>query len=129
MIGLIITGNGKFPEGVSSAVEILSGKLEDYATVSFLLEETVDQFINRLRTVIESMKQSGNILIMADVLDSTTYREACTLANMLRAKLSQKLAKEWRMFPNQDMPKEFNILTLPYNLYQKERGASWSKYM
>jgi len=32
-------------------------------------------------------------------------------------------------FPNQDMPKEFNILTLPYNLYQKERGASWSKYM
>ena len=80
MIGLIITGNGKFPEGVSSAVEILSGKLEDYTTVSFLLEETVDQFINRLRTAIESMKQSGNILIMADVQDSTTYREACTLA-------------------------------------------------
>ena len=80
MIGLIITGNGKFPEGVSSAVEILSGKLETYETVSFLLEETVDQFINRLRTAIESMKQSGNILIMADVLDSTTYREACTLA-------------------------------------------------
>ena len=59
----------------------------------------------------------------------TTLNEACTLANMLSAKLSQKLAKEWRMFPNQDMPKEFNILTLPYNLYQKERGASWSKYM
>ena len=54
MIGLIITGNGKFPEGVSSAVEILSGKLEDYTTVSFLLEETVDQFINRLRIAIES---------------------------------------------------------------------------
>jgi hypothetical protein len=33
------------------------------------------------------------------------------------------------MFPNIDMPKEFNILTLPYKLYQKERGASWSKYM
>ena len=59
----------------------------------------------------------------------TTLNEACTLANMLSAKLSQKLAKEWRMFPNQDMPNEFNILTLPYNLYQKERGASWSKYM
>ena len=59
----------------------------------------------------------------------TTLNEACMLANMLSTKLSQKLAKEWRMFPNQDMPKEFNILTLPYNLYQKERGASWSKYM
>ena len=59
----------------------------------------------------------------------TTLNEACTLASMLNAKLSQKLAKEWRMFPNQDMPKEFNILILPYKLYQKERGASWSKYM
>ena len=49
--------------------------------------------------------------------------------NLLNAKLSQKLPKEWRMFPNIDMPKEFNILTLPYKLYQKERGASWSKYM
>ena len=59
----------------------------------------------------------------------TTLNEAYQLANMLSMKLSQRLAKEWRMFPTMDMPKEFNILTLPYKLYQKERGASWSKYM
>ncbi|MBE2986420.1 DUF1882 domain-containing protein [Campylobacter sp. RM13119] len=59
----------------------------------------------------------------------TTFHEACQLANMLSMKLSQRLAKEWRMFPNTDMPREFNILALPYELYQKERGASWSKHM
>lgn len=59
----------------------------------------------------------------------TTLNEAYQLANMLSAKLSQKLPKEWRMFPSLDMPREFNILSLPYELYQKERGASWSKHM
>lgn len=59
----------------------------------------------------------------------TTLNEAHQLANMLSAKLSQKMLKEWRMFPNLDMPREFNILTLPYKLYAKERGASWSKHM
>lgn len=59
----------------------------------------------------------------------TTFNEACQLANMLSMKLSQRLAKEWRMFPSMEIPKEFNILALPYELYQKERGASWSKHM
>lgn len=59
----------------------------------------------------------------------TTFNEACQLANILSMKLSQKLAKEWRMFPTLDLPREYNILTLPYELYQKERGASWSKHM
>ncbi|OPA72663.1 DUF1882 domain-containing protein [Campylobacter pinnipediorum] len=59
----------------------------------------------------------------------TTFNEACQLANMLSMKLSQRLAREWRMFPTMELPKEFNILALPYKLYQKERGASWSKHM
>jgi hypothetical protein len=33
------------------------------------------------------------------------------------------------MFPNADMPDEYNILALPYDVYGKERGASWSKHM
>lgn len=59
----------------------------------------------------------------------TTLQEGYQIAKMLSMKLSQKLPREWRMFPTQEMPKEFNILALPYDLYQKERGASWSKHM
>lgn len=59
----------------------------------------------------------------------TTINEAHQLANKLSIMLGQKLVKEWRMFPNLDIPREFNILALPYKLYQKERGASWSKHM
>ncbi len=59
----------------------------------------------------------------------TTFQEGEQIARTLSMKLSQKMPKEWRMFPTSDLPREFNILALPYELYQKERGASWSKHM
>jgi len=59
----------------------------------------------------------------------TTLNEAVQLANKLSAKLSQKLPKEWKMFPSLDIPREFNILNLPKKVYQKERGTSWARHM
>jgi len=59
----------------------------------------------------------------------TTLHEAYQLSKTLSAKLSMKLPREWKMFPNQDIPREFNILNLPMKVYAKERGASWAKHM
>jgi hypothetical protein len=59
----------------------------------------------------------------------TTLQEAIQLGKMISMKLASKQPKQWRMFPNNDMPNEYNILTLPYEVYAKERGASWSKHM
>ncbi|BDY12292.1 DUF1882 domain-containing protein [Hydrogenimonas cancrithermarum] len=59
----------------------------------------------------------------------TTLQEAYQLGRLLSMKLATKLPKEWRMFPTSELPREYNILILPYRLYAKERGASWSKHM
>ena len=59
----------------------------------------------------------------------TTLNEGYQIANKLSMLLSSRLVKEWRVFPTMELPKEFNILALPYKVYQKERGASWSKHM
>ncbi len=59
----------------------------------------------------------------------TTLQEGYQIAKTLSTKLSQKLPREWKMFPNPDIPREFNILNLPYKLYAKERGSSWAKHM
>ncbi len=59
----------------------------------------------------------------------TTLNEAYQIGKMISAKLAQKMPREWKVFPSSDIPKEFNILVLPYKLYKKERGASWSKHM
>ncbi len=59
----------------------------------------------------------------------TTLQEAIQLGKMISMKLAAKQPNQWRMFPNPDMPDEYNILALPYEVYAKERGASWSKHM
>ena len=59
----------------------------------------------------------------------TTLQEAYQLGKTISMKLAQKQPKQWRMFPNSDMPPEYQILALPLEVYAKERGASWSKHM
>lgn len=59
----------------------------------------------------------------------TTLQEAYQLGKMISMKLAAKQPKQWRMFPSPDLPPEYNILNLPYEVYAKERGASWSKHM
>lgn len=59
----------------------------------------------------------------------TTVQEGYQIAKTLSMKLAQKLPREWKMFPNPDIPREFNILNLPYKVYDKERGASWAKHL
>ncbi|NWF66548.1 MAG: DUF1882 domain-containing protein, partial [Campylobacterales bacterium] len=59
----------------------------------------------------------------------TTLQEAYQLGKTLSMKLSQRLPKQWRVFPTDELPLEYNILNLPYGIYEKERGAAWSKHM
>ncbi len=59
----------------------------------------------------------------------TTLNEAIQIGKALSIKLSAKLPKQWRVFPTDELPGEFNILNLPYGIYKKERGASWAKHM
>lgn len=59
----------------------------------------------------------------------TELQEAISLAKMISMKLAAKQPNQWKMFPSADIPLEYNILTLPYEVYAKERGASWSKHM
>ncbi len=59
----------------------------------------------------------------------TQLNEGYQLANKLSVMLAQRLPVEWKVFPSMDVPRDFNILTIPYDLYQKERGTSWSRHM
>jgi len=59
----------------------------------------------------------------------TNLNEAYQVAKLLDQKLAQRLPRQWKMFPNPDIPREFNILNLPYEVYNKERGSSWARHM
>ena len=59
----------------------------------------------------------------------TDLSEAYQVAKTLSMKLSTRMPKQWKMFPSPDIPIEYNILTIPYGVYAKERGAAWAKHM
>lgn len=59
----------------------------------------------------------------------TDLLEAHFLAKTLSAKLEKVAPKQWRVFPTNDVPMDFNILILPYEVYAKERGSYWSKHL
>ena len=59
----------------------------------------------------------------------TALNEGYSLASKLSMMFASKMPVEWKVFPSMDVPREFNILILPYEVYQKERGSSWSKHM
>ncbi|HIC10915.1 MAG TPA: DUF1882 domain-containing protein [Campylobacterales bacterium] len=59
----------------------------------------------------------------------TALNEAYQLGKTLSMKLGSRMPKQWRMFPSPDLPPEFNILILPYEVYAKERGAAWAKHL
>ncbi len=59
----------------------------------------------------------------------TDLQEAYFLAKTLNVKLEKVAPKQWRVFPTVDLPLNFNILALPYEVYAKERGTYWSKHL
>lgn len=59
----------------------------------------------------------------------TALNEAYALASKLSIMFASKMPVEWKVYPSMDVPREFNILILPYEVYHKERGSSWSKHM
>ncbi|QWU79773.1 DUF1882 domain-containing protein [Campylobacter novaezeelandiae] len=59
----------------------------------------------------------------------TDLIEGYSLASRLSALFATKMPIEWRVFPTIDLPRDFNILIMPYEVYKKERGTSWSKHM
>lgn len=80
MIGLIITGHGNFATGIMSAVNLLAGKPEYFEAVDFPLENSTDDLEYHLRDVIESMKDCEGILIFADLLGGSPFKEAVELS-------------------------------------------------
>ena len=107
---IVIDYNGRDPERFYHKAQLL---LREEGFINFTAYET---------------KTKGHLHVYIHK-GHTTLQEAIQLGKMISMKLAAKQPKQWRMFPNNDMPDEYNILALPYEVYAKERGASWSKCM
>lgn len=80
MIGIIVTGHGKFADGIQSALKVIAGEQEAMAFVNFdddsttLLEE-------KLQMAMDSFSTLDGILVLSDLTGGSPFKLAVECAH------------------------------------------------
>lgn len=80
MIGLIVTGHGKFASGLTSALNLIAGPQKNYCTVDFEGNETPDILEKNLRRAFETLKACEGIIVYSDLPGGTPFKTAVMLS-------------------------------------------------
>ena len=83
MIGILVTGHGKLPSGMVSAVKLIAGKPQYFAGVDYAQEDTADDLEFNIKKELQNLKECEGILIFTDMADAVPYRTAVQLKNRL----------------------------------------------
>lgn len=102
---IVIDYNGKNPERFY------------HRTRQLLLKENFENF------TAYKTKTEGHLHIYIHI-NNSKLQEAIQIGKKISMKLAEKQPKEWRVFPNINIPNEYNILILPYEIYALEPDVS-----
>ena len=64
MIGIIVAGHGNFASGITSMLELVVGKPENYEYIDFLQGESQEALENDFREKLNNLKDCEKIVIM-----------------------------------------------------------------
>ncbi len=79
MIGIIITGHGRFAGGLLSAVTQVIGPQEQVAAVDFPPEMNTRQLDAALAAALATFEQPDNVVFFTDLLGGSPFRSAVQL--------------------------------------------------
>lgn len=74
MVGIIITGHGRFAAGMASAIELIAGTQENCEIVNF--EHEVDELTQDLDTAFENLKACDGVIVFADLAGGSPFKTA-----------------------------------------------------
>ena len=77
MTGIIVTGHGRFAEGVASAVSLIAGEQEEFIPVCF--EHEVNELEEDLKDALKRLEMCEGILIFCDLAGGTPFKTAVML--------------------------------------------------
>lgn len=82
MIGIIITGHGRFSEGMISSIDMIAGKTESLMGVNFLETESTDDLDKHLLDAYtELMSKNDGVIIVCDLYGGSPFKSSATLSN------------------------------------------------
>lgn len=76
MIGIIVTGHGNFATGITSALETIMGKQEQYINVDFPRGDTATELKENISKAIGKLEKCKNIVVFADLLSGSPFNTA-----------------------------------------------------
>lgn len=74
MVGIIVTGHGRFASGLTSSIDLIAGPQEKYVAVNF--EQEVDQLTADLTNAIESLQDCDGIIVFSDLAGGSPFKTA-----------------------------------------------------
>jgi len=80
MIGIIVTGHGNFATGITSAVNLIAGKQQDYESVDFASLDNTDMLSQHLKEALDKLSHCEGIIVFADLLGGSPFKMAVELA-------------------------------------------------
>lgn len=78
MISFIVTGHGKFAEGLFNSVELIMGEIAQAEVISF--EEDVEDLTNKVTDAIESLDSGDGVICFTDLAGGTPFNVCSKLA-------------------------------------------------
>lgn len=81
MIGVILSGHGRFAEGMLSSLEMIAGKSEAVEAINFLESDSTEDLEAKMRKIIQdyNAKYDG-VLVCCDLLGGSPFKSAATLS-------------------------------------------------
>lgn len=76
MVGIIVVGHGEFAKGLSSAVEMIAGRQDEYLNLSFSYGMTPEQLKAEIKDAIEHLNTERGVLIFTDLMGGTPFKES-----------------------------------------------------
>lgn len=81
MISILLTGHGRFSEGMVSGLEMIAGKQNALSNINFLESESTDILESKMRqTISDLMTESDEVLIGCDLLGGSPFKVAASLS-------------------------------------------------
>lgn len=80
MIGIIVTGHGKFASGLSSSVELIAGLPQSYEAVDFLAEYSTDDLKQKLNEAMDKLTECEGIIVFSDLAGGSPFKTAVEIS-------------------------------------------------
>ncbi|QIK69251.1 PTS sugar transporter subunit IIA [Erysipelothrix sp. HDW6C] len=123
MIGIIVTGHGNFGEGLTSAVELIAGKQEQYEVVTFLQEKTPEQLGLDLRAAIANVDKGDGVIIFTDLKGGTPFKEAAMITTQID-NIEVLTGTNLAMLLEASLMRMGDVEVIPFTRSLAETGAS-----